>query len=262
MNRQRAPKPWPHDGAPWRAWLRPSEAVLVVASLLTLVLVGADVMGDGLLTSLDGTVADFVVSQGPAAGWMQAMADVGGFGVSGAVVVIATLMSAQRSWRWWPLGLTVGVVATTSGLVVVTKTLVGREGPPGVDAPQGYAGYFPSGHTATSVVCLGTAALLLMVLRRPGLGEGQTTGSRSRWNWALAVCRVVGLVAGVLVGAAAVLTGYHWMTDVVAGIALGMAVLVAGTAAAREYVCGPTDIRASGPDSPHHRPDRSVGGTP
>ena len=251
MSREREPEPGVHDAAAQRTWLRPGEVLFVSACVLVLGFLVADVLADGLITGLDREVADYVASRGAAAGWMQAATTAGGFGVSGAIVVIATLMSAQRSWRWWPLGLTVGVVATMSVLVVGTKTLVGREGPPGVDTPQGYAGYFPSGHTATSVVCLGTAAFLVMAMWRPGLGVGQAAASRARWRRALTVSRVVGFVAGSVVGAAAVLTGHHWLTDVAAGIALSMAVLVVGTAAARGYLC-----------RPHHRAGRSVGGTP
>lgn len=237
MTQERKPRPDVHDAVARRSWLRPSETLLVTGCVAVLVLLAADVLADGLLTGLDRTVADFVASRGPAADWMQGVAGAGGFGVSGAIVVMATLMSAQRTWRWWPLGLTVGAVATMSVLVVGTKTLVGREGPPGVTTPQGYAGYFPSGHTATSVVCLGTAAFLVMAMRRRGLGAGKAAASRARWSRALTVSRGVGFVAGSVVGVSAVLRGYHWAGDVVAGIALGMAVLVVGTAAARGYLC-------------------------
>lgn len=227
----------------WHGWLKPGELVFVVGCLLVLAGLGVDVAAGGLFTQLDDSVAESVGPGGGVGDWMLLVSEIGSLGVSGAIVAITTLVSAQRTWRWWPVALSAGVLTTAGALVVTTKTLVGRDGPPGVETAAGYPGYFPSGHAATSVVCLGTAALLLVALRHPGLGVARVPDSAARWDRALLVSWVVGAVAGVAVGTGSVLTGYHWLSDICGGIALGMAVLVAGTALARGYVCRRTGVR-------------------
>ncbi len=175
-----------------------------------------DVVAGGLVTKLDETVAESVGPDANESRW-AALANIGSFGVSGTLVVIAALVCAQRLWRVWPVLLAAGAVATMSLVVLVTKVLVGRPGPPGVEPAEDYPGYFPSGHTATSVVCLGLTAFLVMTLFRPGLGDA---GGRAR-----GVAIVVGVGGGVLAGASSVLSGYHWLSDVLGGLLVGVAVL-------------------------------------
>jgi len=91
-------------------------------------------------------------------------------------------------------------------LVNVVKVLVGRARP-AIDQLAGVSSMsFPSGHSATAAATFAALAVLV------GRGRGPTART------ALAVS-AAGLTA--LVGATRVLLGVHWLTDVLAGIALG-----------------------------------------
>jgi membrane-associated phospholipid phosphatase len=93
--------------------------------------------------------------------------------------------------------------------VLIVKAAVHRAGPPGSELHHFLGGYFPSGHTATALVCVGTLAAQLGEVR-PGL--------RHWLRWA---------VAGwtTLVALAMVFRQYHWLTDVVASAGLGLLIL-------------------------------------
>ncbi|WP_329388622.1 phosphatase PAP2 family protein [Streptomyces sp. NBC_01351] len=120
-----------------------------------------------------------------------------------ACAVLWWLGDRERAWR-----VALAVVAASvvqQGL----KALVGRERPvwpDPVDSAQ-YAAY-PSGHALTATVVCG---LLLWLLPRP-----------SAWApaaWVLAVVSVLG------VGFTRIYLGVHWLSDVVGGWLLGVALL-------------------------------------
>ncbi|MFD0328795.1 phosphatase PAP2 family protein [Streptacidiphilus monticola] len=70
--------------------------------------------------------------------------------------------------------------------------------------PDGDWGWFPSGHTATSAICFGTAALLLA-----------RAWPRLRW-FLYGACSVVCL--GVIIGL--LWHDYHWLLDIIASLCL------------------------------------------
>jgi undecaprenyl-diphosphatase len=71
---------------------------------------------------------------------------------------------------------------------------------------------FPSGHSATSSVCLGLAAVLL---------------ARGLPAWARRSVLAIMATVCFLVGAALIWGDYHWFTDVVAGWALAALIVMA-----------------------------------
>ncbi|CAM5667080.1 hypothetical protein SAVIM338S_06928 [Streptomyces avidinii] len=129
-------------------------------------------------------------------------------------VVVAWLVS-RRAWR---LAAWAGVTAIAGGLIgLLAKSVVERARPhlpdPVADAP-GFS--FPSGHAMTATT---SCAILLLVLL-PLVPRA--------WRplpWALAVVTVVG------VGYTRVALGVHWVSDVVGGWLLGLAVVTATTLA-------------------------------
>jgi undecaprenyl-diphosphatase len=110
----------------------------------------------------------------------------------------------RRSWVPFVAAAVMGwLVALT---VVALKHLVGRPAP-GSDDATGTS--FPSGHTSMAIVCFGILALLLT---RP------RTAARA---WALLA--VAGLT--VLVAAGLVYADYHWLSDTLASMLLGVGAL-------------------------------------
>jgi undecaprenyl-diphosphatase len=139
---------------------------------------------------------------------------------AGALLLIVWLVRhGSRSLAWW-----VGVTMVAGGLLgVVLKLLVGRHRPELLDPVARAVGFaFPSGHALNSA--LGAAVLLLVLLplvrHRPGLRV-------ALW--------VAAFVVPVLTAVSRVALGVHWVSDVTAGLILGVAV-VAVTAAAFQAV--------------------------
>ncbi|WP_073225036.1 phosphatase PAP2 family protein [Streptomyces sp. NBRC 110465] len=132
-------------------------------------------------------------------------------------VVVLWWRGARRLALW---------VAATSLLASLfqqaLKAVVGRERPrwpDPVDSAQFAA--FPSGHAMTAVV---TCGLLLWLLRLYGAGPGL---------WAAAL--TVAVVSAVGVAVTRVYLGVHWLTDVVGGALLGVAVVALSSAGYARY---------------------------
>jgi membrane-associated phospholipid phosphatase len=117
-----------------------------------------------------------------------------------------------RLRRWYPLMVYLLVWVFHTGLIQVLKVWASR-GEPATGQPLlgGIAGgtSFPSGHSASAVVYFALAGAFLAAL----------IGDR-RWNG-----RMVAVAAAVTVLCAASIfyLGYHWVSDVVAGTAIGIA---------------------------------------
>lgn len=139
-----------------------------------------------------------------------------------AIIALVTLSFRRRSWT--PLVLIVAAGGGSLLMTVAGKILIGRDRPPITDAvpPYEVSASFPSGHTLNAVAILGVIAYLL-ILRR-----------HTAWSRALII--VVAVLATVLVAASRVYLGHHWVTDVVAGWALGAAWLALVITAHRLYL--------------------------
>jgi membrane-associated phospholipid phosphatase len=111
--------------------------------------------------------------------------------------------------RWW---LWAGVMVAAPLLEGALKQLVGRQ------RPEDLSLGFPSGHSTAAATFFGAVVLL----------AGTLPAS------VCAVVRVLAVVMIVLVGMARVILRAHWPSDVLAGIALGLALTAAaGLVAAR-----------------------------
>ncbi|WP_308012044.1 phosphatase PAP2 family protein [Actinacidiphila acidipaludis] len=136
-----------------------------------------------------------------------------------AVVVTAWAGRAAGRPLWWlPPGAAALAMTLVPVVVTVVKDAVHRP-PPGsaVPDPSGY-GYFPSGHTATSAMAFGTAALILL----PWAG-----GRAARLVLAAGTPVLV-----LAVGFALVWCDYHWPADVLASWCMTVT-LLSGVAAAQ-----------------------------
>ncbi len=111
----------------------------------------------------------------------------------------------RRDWR--PLALLAAAVAGAIGLYDIVKPLVGRPRPPAVIWIGHYTGgAFPSGHATQSAAFYAMLAIVL--------GTGLPFRRRAvLWSAAALVV--------LIVGASRIYLGAHWLTDVLAGYALG-----------------------------------------
>ncbi|WP_432152443.1 phosphatase PAP2 family protein [Streptomyces sp. bgisy029] len=198
---------------------RPSPAPLIAGGagialfLLVLVLVAAQWPP---LMALDRTVADSL--------HRHAVADPGLVHVNRVLTdwfwdpwTMRALIAAAVITLWWRgarlLALWVAAASLLGSLLSQgVKAALGRERPHWPDpVDSAHFAAFPSGHAMTAAVSCG---LLLWLLRLYGAGP-------ALWGGAVAVAAVS--VIGVAV--TRVYLGVHWLTDVVGGVLLGLAVV-------------------------------------
>ncbi|WP_308120274.1 phosphatase PAP2 family protein [Streptomyces bambusae] len=162
------------------------------------------VLVSGPLLGPDEALSRAVVRSVPDA-VTERLADLGNIPVAVPVLAAAMAYSAWRSRRWAP-ALTAGAaMALVPALVVPLKEWTARPGP----LEPWAAGYFPSGHTATSAVAyLGAALLITPYARRP---------------WPV----VAALVLTAATATGLVLRGFHWPLDVLASCFLCVPLLLA-----------------------------------
>ena len=137
--------------------------------------------------------------------------DVSTFGgtafVVGAAVAVA-VYELLKERRLAPIGFLILCVGGQFAISNLIKVAVQRERPD-VLRLTGFSGAsFPSGHSTASAACF--AAFVLLLTRR-----------RSRRAKTIGVALAVGLA--VAIAASRVFLGVHWLTDVLAGLALGWA---------------------------------------
>jgi membrane-associated phospholipid phosphatase len=129
-----------------------------------------------------------------------------------ATVLLTLAAATTLTWRHAnPAALrTVAVpLLALTGSVLAGKALLYRPGPPGSHLHH-LLGYYPSGHTATAVVCTGLLTRLAAA-HQPG---ARIPRHAAAITWTL------------LVGTSLFLHRYHWLTDVVAGLLLGSLILL------------------------------------
>jgi undecaprenyl-diphosphatase len=127
--------------------------------------------------------------------------------VVGLAVMVAIVEYRRRPSRWIVPFLAV-VLVGQSVLTNSIKALLDRARPELSPAAHFLGPSFPSGHTATAAAFFAAAALLV---------------GRARGRRAHAVLAGVAVAAAVAVACTRVLLDVHWLTDVVAGLALGWA---------------------------------------
>jgi undecaprenyl-diphosphatase len=183
--------------------------LIAVASVATLsfMLLGREV-GDGE-TPADATAADIAaeIRFEPLTSFVKVATDLGSSPVIG-LVLLATVVWALRRRRWIDAGALLAGAALSYGLVHLFKEGFGRPRPAGglVDT---ITAAFPSGHSAYAVALIACATVIV----------------RARVGWALRFA-VVGIAVGLVVFVAAtrVYLRVHYLTDVLGGVSLGLAV--------------------------------------
>ena len=136
--------------------------------------------------------------------------DLGGkVGMPVIAVLVASLLAL--AWRRWTPVVLMGVASVGSlAMTVFGKELTARARPPRSLAvpPFESSASFPSGHTLNATVVLGLTAYLLVIWIR-------------KRRWRAVVIVGLGLLV-VAMGLSRVYLGHHWLTDVIAGWAVGL----------------------------------------
>jgi len=197
-------------------WLLPGVLAAVLVFLTACVLAHSPVL------DVDRWIRSAVEAQAHSARfrWLEhgryapayLLTDLGNNQVAVPVLGWSALIAALRDRSVRPVLAAVAGVVLLLGTVIPAKILIGRAGPGLPPVAHGAMGVFPSGHTATSSVCLGLGALLL---------------ARGLPDWARRGVLTGMAAACFLVGVALIWGDYHWFTDVVAGWALAALIVMA-----------------------------------
>ncbi len=201
--------------APVLRAVAPGVLLVLVGVLAFVGLLDAVREGDDL-SALDRPVLDWMVARrsGPATAVLAGLTFVTGPAVLPVVVLVGCVAWGLVRRAWWRPVLLMLAMGVSTLLSLAVKGLVDRPRPPEetmhVPGSESTAS-FPSGHT------MGTATLLL-VAGYLVCSRGPTRG------------RLVGWALASLLGTAAVALsrlylGYHFLTDVLAAVALAVAVL-------------------------------------
>jgi undecaprenyl-diphosphatase len=197
-------------------WLLPGVLALILAFLTVSVLAHSPVLDvDRWIRSAVQARADsarFRWLEGYRYAPVYLLVDLGNNQVAVPVLGLSALIAGIRDRSVRPLLAAVVGVVLLLGTVIPAKILVGRAGPGLPPVAHGALGVFPSGHSATSSVCLGLAAVLL---------------ARGLPGWSRRVVLAIMVTVCFLVGAALIWGDYHWFTDVVAGWALAALIVMA-----------------------------------
>jgi len=192
---------------------RAMSAVLVAFTMLT---IAAAFFHDTLLI-FDEPVSDAARGWGDPAFW-RTVSFLGAteFYVPVAVVAMILLWNRCRSLAiTWPLLIAFGALVN-----IATKVVVDRPRPSSPDTGVALASY-PSGHTIQATVVLGLVAPTLYLLTRRSL---------SAW-----IAYLLLLGAAAMAGLSRVALGAHWLTDVIAGHLIGLALLIAADLVVEMY---------------------------
>ena len=141
------------------------------------------------------------------------------FGDPTTVVVMAVVLAVEETIRTrsrWVIPYVLVVVAGNGLITTTIKHLADRVRPELNPIAETLGPSFPSGHSSWAAAFFACAALLL--------GRGRSRRTR---------IALAGLGVGIAVAVAAtrVLLGVHWLSDVIAGLALGWAWFAACTIA-------------------------------
>jgi membrane-associated phospholipid phosphatase len=140
---------------------------------------------------------------------MHVLNDVTQLGGIYTIVALCVILAVAETLRERSVWVTPFIIAVMGGeeiLTLTVKELAARVRPTLNPAAATLGPSFPSGHSATAAAFWATAALLL-----------------GRWRGRPARAVLAGFAAGIAVAVAAsrVLLDVHWLSDVIAGLALG-----------------------------------------
>jgi undecaprenyl-diphosphatase len=197
-----------------REWVQLVVAFVLVVGVFTAVgILVTETWAPNAITDFDQELAETMAegrtpAKTDAAHWGAFPAETVTKVIASAVLVVALLIV----WRRWhePLLIAITLIFEASAFIIVTH-LVGRPRPDVerlLDSPV--TSSYPSGHVAAATVYLAVAIIVAW-------------NTRSKWLPAVVAVLIAGIV--VAVGWARMYQGMHHLSDVVAGIFLGLVTL-------------------------------------
>ena len=184
--------------------------VVVLAGGLVLALLAVVVRSTDVLAGLDSSVAEW--GDRHATAWSHdGLTLVTSLGETWTVVIVAVavaLVEIERTRSGWVAAFLLAVILGDKLLTETVKELMDRARPALEPVAATLGPSFPSGHTSTAAASWAAFALVA-----------------SRWWGRRAWPALAGVAVGIAVGVAVsrVLLDVHWLTDVLAGLALGWA---------------------------------------
>jgi membrane-associated phospholipid phosphatase len=197
-------------------WTRPlvlgSLAVLVLLTVSVLVAAGPGLALDKALAAWPGPhTKDSVVA--------NLLAVVGQRAYSAPFLLLAAVLLSWRRRIFRPISLALIGLLALNLLVGAMKLIIARPSPRTGDWLAFAGGTdFPSGHTSNTVLTWGLTAWLLLAF-----GRKVPTLRRQQVGYGLVA------LASVVVGLASLYLRTHWISDIVAGWAVGFMILVGVT---------------------------------
>jgi undecaprenyl-diphosphatase len=203
----------------WAARLDPAAATgLALTAALVVVVAGGLLFGvlaylvrsNGHLIGVDNGAAKWGNQQASAASThvLNAITQLGGIYAIIVFCIVLAVFETIRERTVWVVPFIIAVMVGEELLTSTVKHLADRVRPTFNPAAASLGPSFPSGHSATAAAFYAMAALLL----------GRWRGRRTR-------AILAGLAVGIAVAVATsrVLLDVHWVSDVIAGLALGWA---------------------------------------
>jgi membrane-associated phospholipid phosphatase len=184
--------------------------VAVVAGGVVLALLAVVVRSTDVLAGVDSSVAEW--GNRYASAWsrdgLTLVTDLGETWTVVVVAVVVALVELGRKGSRWVVPFLLAVILGDKLLTEVVKELVDRARPAVEPVAATLGPSFPSGHSSTAAASWAAFALVA-----------------GRWWGREAWPALAGFAVGIAVGVAAsrVLLDVHWLTDVLAGLALGWA---------------------------------------
>jgi membrane-associated phospholipid phosphatase len=199
------------------ARLDPAAATGLALTVAMIFSIGGGVLF-GVLAYLVRTHSELIVLDNGVAKWgsrhasamsthvLNGVTQLGGIYTIVVLCVILAVVETVRERSVWVAPFIVAVMGGEEILTLTVKQLADRVRPTFNPAAATLGPSFPSGHSATAAAFWATAALLL-----------------GRWRGRPTRAVLAGLAAGIAVAVAAsrVLLDVHWLSDVIAGLALG-----------------------------------------
>jgi undecaprenyl-diphosphatase len=185
--------------------------LILIGMTLTLGEIAEDVRNGEPLTVVDVQLSNWLHTHGSAAVTTFLLL-VTSFGSTVVVSCLAVLFGLYLLWRRRPYWLTAMVLSVFGGMGVnkLLKFVVHRARPHFNDPILSLTSYsFPSGHTMMATVLYGVLAAFLI-------------SKTPRWSWRVLIVALAGCLI-LLVGFSRIYLGAHYLSDVLAALAEGLA---------------------------------------